>query len=417
MRAPGYATRRTGLRRIDLRSLVVRDFPLKAAALAISVLAFVAVAESTQQAVVTFRVPVERPAEVPAGYVLRGALGDVTVTLHGPQPAIAKLAQTDIHPVPDLGQADLGRNDVQDVALRVPLADQNIVAETDPPTVPVRIEKIVSRSLNVQVRFANDPPAGFQPGAAALSSAEVKITGAQSLVASVAAVYATLRFGDTPIDISASADAVAVDASGNPVDGVQSDPPSVQVNVPVLSTTSTRTVPVLWSLHGAVAAGYWISRVTTDPIAVQIQGAPDKLVAVDRIDTAAIDVSGLTANRSFRVPLLLPDGVSLLQPTDATVGVTVVALSGTRPFPLVAVQATGVAAGLVAEIDPSTVSVVLLGPSAVLAALAATDVTATVDASGKGAGTYQADVVLKVPAGVTVFSLQPTRVTLTMRAK
>jgi YbbR domain-containing protein len=107
----------------------------------------------------------------------------------------------------------------------------------------------------------------------------------------------------------------------------------------------------------------------------------------------------------------------LLQPTDATVGVTVVALSGTRPFPLVAVQATGVAAGLVAEIDPSTVSVVLLGPSAVLAALAATDVTATVDASGKGAGTYQADVVLKVPAGVTVFSLQPTRVTLTMRAK
>lgn len=417
MRAPGYATRRTGLRRIDLRSLVVRDFPLKAAALAISVLAFVAVAESTQQAVVTFRVPVERPAEVPAGYVLRGALGDVTVTLHGPQPAIAKLAQTDIHPVPDLGQADLGRNDVQDVALRVPLADQNIVAETDPPTVPVRIEKIVSRSLNVQVRFANDPPAGFQPGAAALSSAEVKITGAQSLVASVAAVYATLRFGDTPIDISASADAVAVDASGNPVDGVQSDPPSVQVNVPVLSTTSTRTVPVLWSLHGAVAAGYWISRVTTDPIAVQIQGAPDKLVAVDRIDTAAIDVSGLTANRSFRVPLLLPDGVSLLQPTDATVGVTVVALSGTRPFPLVAVQATGVAAGLVAEIDPSTVSVVLLGPSAVLAALAATDVTATVDASGKGTGTYQADVVLKVPAGVTVFSLQPTRVTLTMRAK
>jgi YbbR domain-containing protein len=341
----------------------------------------------------------------------------VAVTLHGPQPAIAKLAQTDIHPVPDLGQADLGRNDVQDVALRVPLADQNIVAETDPPTVPVRIEKIVSRSLNVQVRFANDPPAGFQPGAAALSSAEVKITGAQSLVASVAAVYATLRFGDTPIDISASADAVAVDASGNPVDGVQSDPPSVQVNVPVLSTTSTRTVPVLWSLHGAVAAGYWISRVTTDPIAVQIQGAPDKLVAVDRIDTAAIDVSGLTANRSFRVPLLLPDGVSLLQPTDATVGVTVVALSGTRPFPLVAVQATGVAAGLVAEIDPSTVSVVLLGPSAVLAALAATDVTATVDASGKGAGTYQADVVLKVPAGVTVFSLQPTRVTLTMRAK
>jgi YbbR domain-containing protein len=417
MRAPGYAARRTGLRRIDLRSLVVRDFPLKAAALAISVLAFVAVAESTQPAVITFRVPVERPAEVPAGYVLRGTLGDVAVTLRGPQPAIAKLTQGDVHPVPDLAQADLGRNDVQDVAVRVPLADQNIVAQTDPPTVPLRIEKIVTRSLSVQVRFANDPPAGFQPGSATLSSGDVKITGAQSLVASVAAVYATLRFGDAPIDISTSAEAVAVDAGGNPVDGVQSDPPSVQVNVPVLSTTSTRTVPVLWSLRGSVAAGYWISQVSTDPIAVQIQGAPDRLAAVERIDTAAIDVSGLNSNRSFRVPLLLPDGVSLLQPRDATVGVTVVPLAGTRPFPLVAVQATGVGAGLVAETDPATVSVVVSGPSATLAALTATEVTATVDATGKAAGTYQADVVLKLPAGVTAVSLQPIRVTLTMRPR
>jgi YbbR domain-containing protein len=417
VRAPGYAARRTGLGRLDLRRLVVHDFPLKAAALAISVLAFVAVAESTQQAVVTFRVPVERPADVPAGYVLRGTLGDVAVTLRGPQPEIAKLAQADIHPVPDLGQADLGRNDVQDVALRVPLSDQNIVAETDPATVPVRIEKVVSRTLSVQVRFANDPPSGFQPGPATLSSSEVKITGAQSLVASVAAVYATLRFGDTPIDISASADAVSVDANGNAVDGVQSDPPILQVSVPVLSTTSTRTVPVLWSLKGAVASGYWISRVTTDPIAVQIQGTPDKLAPVDRIDTAAIDVSGLNGNRSFRVPLLLPDGVSLLQPTDATVGVTVIPLSGTRPFPVVAVQVTGVAGGLVAETDPTTVSVVVSGASAALAALVATDVSATVDGSGKGAGSYTADVVLKVPAGVTVVSLQPIRVTLTMRLK
>ncbi len=76
MRAPGYPARLRGLRRIDLRRAVTTDFPLKAAALAISILAFVAVAESTQEAQATFRVPVERPASVPAGYVLRGTLGD-----------------------------------------------------------------------------------------------------------------------------------------------------------------------------------------------------------------------------------------------------------------------------------------------------------------------------------------------------
>lgn len=417
MRAPGYAARARGIRRPDLRRAITHDFPLKAAALAISILAFVVVAESTQEAVVTFRVPVERPADVPAGYVLRGTLGDVVVTVNGPQSTVAKLAQADIHPVPDLAQIDLARNDVQDIAIRVPFADPSVVGHADPPTVAIRIEKIVSRAVTVQVRFANDPPSGFQPGSPSVSTSEVKITGAQSLVASVAAVFATLRFGDTPIDISASADAVPVDAAGNAVVGVQADPPAVQVSVPVLSTTSTRTVPVLWSLRGTVASGYWISRVTTDPVAVQIQGTPERVAALDRIDTATIDVSGLTANRSFRVALVLPDGIALLQPTDATVGVTVIQLSGTRPFPSVAVAVTGAAAGLVAETDPPTVSVVVAGPLATLAALAGTDVVATVDASGKDVGSGPADVVLQVPPGVTVVSVQPSRVTLTMRNK
>ena len=415
---PAYApSRRGGIRRVDVRRAVTNDFPLKAAALAISVLAFVAVAESTpEEAVQTYRVAVERP-EVPSGYVLRGALGEVTIKLRGPQPALAKIGPADLHPTLNLEGADFTRNEVQDIPVRVPLNEQAIVAQADPAVVSVRIEKVVARSLTVQVRFANDPPRGFMPGAPTFSSSEVRLTGAQSLVSSVAAVLATIRFGDTPIDISTSASALPVDAAGNPVDGVQSDPPTVQVSVPVLSTSSTRTVPVLWSIRGSVAPGYWISRVTTDPVAVPIQGAPDALAAVDRLDTAPIDVTGLTANASFRVALVLPAGIALLQPTEAVVGVTVIQLTGTRPFPQIAVTVTGSGAGLAGDTDPRTVDVVVAGPLATLGALGPEAITATVDATGRASGSGPADVVLKLPAGVTATSLQPARVTLTMRAK
>ncbi len=418
MRDPAYATRRRGgFRRVDFRRAITNDFPLKAAALAISLLAFVAVLESTPEEVVqTYHIALERP-ELPAGYVLRGTLGEVVVKLRGPQPSVAKLGPADLHPTLNLDGADFTRNDVQDVPVRVPLNDQAIVAQTDPASVSVRIEKIVARSLTVQVRFANDPPRGFMPGTPTFSSSEVRLSGAQSLVASVAAVFATLRFGDTPIDLSTSAAAVPVDAAGNAVDGVQADPPTVQVSVPVLSTSSTRTVPVLWNLRGSVATGYWISRVTTDPVALPVQGSPAALAAIDRLDTAAIDVTGLSANKSFRVPLVLPAGVTLLTPTDATVGVTVVPLSGTRPFPQVAVTATGVGSGLSADTDPRTVDVVVAGPLATLVAMAPDAVTATVDATGRTSGSGPADVVLRVPAGVTVSSMQPARVTLTMRPR
>lgn len=419
MSDPTYSPprRRGMLRRLGLRRVIMDDFPLKAAALAISVLAFVAVAESTPaEALQTYRVAIERP-EAPPGYVLRGTVGEVTVTLRGPAPAVAKIGPQELHPTLDLTAADLTRNDTQDVPIRVPLNDQSVVAQTDPAVVTVRIEKIVTRTLTVQVRFANDPPSGFIPGAPTFSSSEVHLSGAQSLVSSVVAVFATIRFGDTPIDISTSAAAVPVDAAGNAVDGVQSDPPTVQVSVPVLSTSSTRTVPVLWSLRGSVATGYWISRVNTDPVAVAVQGAPEALAAIDRLNTAPIDVTGLTANKSFRVPLLLPAGIALLQPTDATVGVTVVPLTGTRPFPQVAVTAVGVGAGLAADTDPRSVDVVVAGPLATLAALGPDAITATVDATGRTSGSGPADVVLRLPPGVTASSLQPTRVTLTMKPR
>jgi YbbR domain-containing protein len=217
-------------------------------------------------------------------------------------------------------------------------------------------------------------------------------------------------------DLTQSAPAIPVDANGLPIDGLQVEPGVVVVSVPLLPTATTRTVPVLWSLHGAVAAGYWASRVTTDPVAVTISGDQAVLAQVERIEAVAVDVTGLTAARTFRVPLALPDGVTLLQPVDVSVTVTVVPLAGTRPF-LEAVQVQSLGSGLVAETDPGSVTVTVSGPAPTLTAMTADQVAVTVDASGKLAGTYTVDAVVRVPSGVSVQSVQPPRVTLTIRSK
>jgi YbbR domain-containing protein len=413
-------TRRVRRWHLDLRRSLVHDLPLKVAALAIALLLWVAAAEAAPRETVEWfpgRVPVERP-EIPAGYVLRGQLGDVRVLLRAPEAIFGKIAQQDLRATIDITDLDAAREEPQDATIHVTASDPRVaVVQVDPATVAVRLERLVTRTLAVQVRFANPPPPGFQPGVPALSAAEVGVTGPQSLVGSVAAVYVTLRYGDTPVDLSQSAQAVAVDAAGAVVDGVRVEPAAVQVTIPVLSTASTRTLPLLWTISGSVANGYWIQRITTDPVAVTVRGDQGLLAPLQRIETASIDVNGLTANRSYRVALLLPAGVTLIEPTDAVVGVTVVPLTGTRPFPLVAVTVTGLGANLIAELDPRTVDTVVAGPVPTLAALAADAVSASVDASGKGPGTYAADVTVRVPAGLTLQSVQPTRVTLTIRSK
>jgi YbbR domain-containing protein len=398
----------------------MHDFPLKAVAVLVAVVFAIANAQNAapREIVAAFdgRVPVERP-DVPVGFVLRGQLGDVGVTLRGPEGVADRMALSDLHATLDLTGVDAGRPEPHDAKVLVTVSNAAVkVVDVTPATVSVRLERITSRNVVVQTKFANEPPKGSQVAQTSVSPKEVRVVGPESAVAQIAAVFATVRFGDVTTDLTQSAPAIPVDASGLPIDGLQVEPGVVVVSVPVLPTATTRTVPVLWSLRGTVATGYWSSRVTTEPVAVTISGDQAVLAQIARIDTAAVDVTGLTAAKTFRVPLLLPDGVTLLQPVDVSVTVTVVPLAGTRPF-LEAVQIQNVGSSFVAETDVGSVTVTVSGPAPTLTAITVDQVVVTVDASGKGPGTYTMDAVVRVPTGVTVQSVQPQRVTLTIRPK
>jgi hypothetical protein len=96
--------------------------------------------------------------------------------------------------------------------------------------------------------------------------------------------------------------------------------------------------------------------------------------------------------------------------------VTVQPLAGTRTFSS-AVQVTGLLSNQTAEVDVATVNVLVAGPVPTLAALGPEQVVAIVDSGGRSTGTYTLDVAVRVPTGVTVQTVQPTRVTLTIRTR
>ena len=414
------ATRAVWPRRIDLRHIVTHDFPLKAVAVIIAVLFWVGYEQNAapREIVVPFdgRVPIERP-DVPAGFVLRGQLGDVAVKLSGPEGVVNRVALADLRATVDISGIEASRPEPHDAKVSVTVVTEGVhVIDIAPLTIAVRLERITSRTVVVQTKLANEPPKGSQAGLTSVSPKEVRVSGPESAVAQIAAVFATVRFGDVATDISDSAPAIPVDANGLPIDGLQVEPGVVVVNVPLLPTATTKTVPVLWTLKGALANGYWISNVTTDPVAVTVSGDQSAIGQLARIETVAVDVSGLNASRTIRVPLLLPDGVSLMTVTDASVTVTVVPLAGTRPF-YVPVQFQNLGTGLDASTDVGSVTVLTAGSAPALASLPADQVVVSVDVSGRGPGTYTLDVAVRTPSGITVQSVQPARVTVTIKSR
>jgi YbbR domain-containing protein len=408
-------------RRVDLRRIATADFPLKLTAVLIALIfwAVSILSAPATEIVREFpgRVAVERPDAVPAGYVLQGQLGDVSVRLKGTEAALANVVSSDLHA--RLNLPDIHNAEPQDVPVTAEVATAGVQVESvAPATVTVRIEPITSRDVAVQARFANSPPTGTFAGDPAITPSQVRVNGAASQVARIAALYATVAFGDAVTDLVQSVQPRAVDASGATIDGLTVDPAVVQLTVPVLPTATTRTVPVVPALHGAVASGYWITRVTSDPTVVTVRGEGAALSAIDQVASGAIDVSGLAADKTFQVALVLPaEGTSLVKAAQATVTVSVAPLLGSRSFPVVAVQTSGLGSGFVAEFDPPSISIVVAGPVPALSGITAGQVVATVDATGKGPGIYPVDVVVRTPAGTTAQSVQPTRVTLTIRPR
>jgi YbbR domain-containing protein len=422
-RVPAPARPLMPRRRVDLRRVATADLPLKLTAVLIAIVFWVVSVLSAPPTEVVRdyggRVAVERPGALPAGYVLQGQLGDVGVKLRGTEAALANVVASDLHATLDLALADLHRSDPQDVPVRVEVATAGVKVDSiAPAALTVRIEPITSRDVAVQARFANSPPTGTFAGDPAITPSQVRVSGAASQVARIAALYATVRFGDAVTDLVGSVQPTAVDPAGATIDGLAVEPAVVQLTVPVLPTATTRTVPVVPAVRGFVASGYWITRITSDPSVVSVRGEGAALSGIDQIATVPIDVSGLGADKTFQVALVVPgDGTSLIKTTQATVTVSVLPLSGSRPFPAVAVQATGLGSGFVAEFDPPTISVVVAGPLPALSGITAGQVMATVDAAGKGPGTYPVDVVVRTPGGTTAQSVQPTRVTLTIRTR
>lgn len=408
-------------RRIDLRRTFTSDLPLKGAAVGVAVLLFLwatliynAPAPDVTE-LFDGRIPVERP-EVPAGFVLRSQLGDAQVRLRGTADAIRAVGQQQLRATLDVSALQPGP-EPQEAPVRVTVSDPRVrVVEAIPATLPVRLERRTQRTLAVQARLANDPPAGFQAAPATFRPQEVTISGPESAVASVAAMLATVRFGDAPVDLAQDVRPEPVDAQGKVVEGIEVDPVAVHVTIPVQSSATTRTVPILWVLRGEVATGYWISRVATDPVVVTVSGERGAVAELERIETVPVDVSGISSSRSLTVPLVVPSGVTVLGSQEARVSVTVVALAGTRPFPLVAVVPLNVAPDTSATVDPRTIDVVLAGTVPVLSALGSDAVSATVDVAGRGPGTYTLEVTVRAPAGTTLQSLQVTRATVTIRS-
>ncbi|MEO8285694.1 MAG: CdaR family protein [Chloroflexota bacterium] len=345
------------------------------------------------------------------------ALPTVSINVQAPQNIMSSLRQADIRPFVDLNNLSAG---VHEVPVEV---DVNGVADRTllnfsivPRTIQVQLEVQSTRVFPIDVKVSGTPAFGWGADPAQVDPAQVEVTGPESDVNRIAELVVSVDVQDKAGTQSGFKTPLALDGAGKEITGLTFTPATVKVVVPIKLLLNYKLVPVRVPLLGNPAPGYSAFEIKLDPTNVTICcAASGVLEPISSVDTEPVSISGTTSTVITTTQLILPTGVELYpgQSREISVTVTINTFETTWQMAVTPVV-ENLPPGTTALVSPGSIELSLSGTLAQFQNLRPADVSAVIDASGLGPGTYELDPQITVPDGIKLVSANPAKVSVSL---
>jgi hypothetical protein len=287
--------------------LVVHNWPLKLAAIVLATLLYAGLVASQDSSTIQGPVTVTVQNQ-PPDTVITNQLRDVD-SIRYIAPAGSQRPRARRLPGDDRPHQRQARRRAVNVPVRVTALDPDItIIDVTPRTIQVVLES--SSSKVVPVRVERGPaPEGIDVGETTYDPETVTVRGAsRRLPASSRPRWSSrsipgLRRGPR-------GRGHPVDANGDLVTGIDVEPATVHVQIPLFTDKESRTLPVNPVIAGSPAPGFRIAGVAVNPATVTVEGDAEQLTTLVQVDTAPVSVAGATADVTQTVALTPPNGIS-----------------------------------------------------------------------------------------------------------
>jgi len=247
---------------------------------------------------------VAKPKQDKVSVTLRGTKSDVDAVI-----ALAKSGEAKA--LFDLKGKQAGAHSMP-VKLVIPnLSSRNITAQPVPQQILVSVDAVSTRTLPVQVKTKSSPPIGLSTSQPNVSPATATISGASSLVNSVAKLVVVVDLTPLKPSVDEYASIKALDAKGNEVKGVDVAPDDAHVSMRLVEAPASKAVFVSPSIVGQPEFPYKVVKVSVTPSSVTVKGKPERLAGTSIISTDDVDVTGAMSDIVRYVGLHVPPGIEI----------------------------------------------------------------------------------------------------------
>lgn len=339
------------------------------------------------------RVPLEIVGRESSLVITNNVPSTVEVSLRAPRSVWDQISTQDnaVRAILDLSALSAGDHTLP-VQVQISVRPVQIVLQ-DPTTVTVVLEPLAVQNLPISLSLSGQPAIGYQAGEAAIEPSEVILSGPESIVKRAERARVLVRLDGLREGIEEAMTIEILDAEGEAVEGLTVNPETARVTIPISQQGGFREVAVKVIVRGQVAAGYRLENISVFPPVVTVFSEDPELVSElpGVVETQPLEMQNAKQDIATRLALDLPAGVTIVGAQSQTVQVQVAISPIQTSVTLLnqPISVVGLPEGLVAQISPDTVDVIISGPLPVLDVLTPQDITVIVDVTGLNAGVHQ----------------------------
>ena len=291
-----------------LRALVQRNLPAKIIALVVAVVLWLFVMnEQNPQIEGSFTVAVEL-RNVPEGYKITQSEKSVKLKVRGARSFFVSAEPEGFKAYADLEGLDSGEHEVK---VKAVLPQGFELVDAQPETVSVTLDKIVRRSVRIDLIVTGSASAGYTVDKISQSANTTVIEGPESRVAEVDRVIGYVGLSGNREDFALQVPLTPINSDGKAVDDVDLLARTVEVSVQLARGLTRKIVSVRPVLDDVLPEGFTLGEVQVEPAKIEIAGEAALINKMTSIDTEKIVISDMKESGKKTVHLAIPNGVAI----------------------------------------------------------------------------------------------------------
>lgn len=267
----------------------------------------------------------------------------------------------------------------------------------------VSLEDLMKRRFIITADTSGKVADGYALGEVTVTNPNVlNVSGPASIVNKIDSVVATIDVDGMSMNLSDNVIPALYDADGQEIDTTKLKLSNTTVTISA-KILSVKEIPLVFSTSGVPYGDNRVVEISSKPETIKVKGSSTTLNPLSSLNIPGdvLNVSGASEDITTTIDIseYLPDGVELVNASDATVTVTVrIEAYELKKFNLSTSQinVNGLDSNYDLSFDQSTVAVTVSGLKNDLNKLKTSQLSASIDVTDLGVGTHQVNLDLNL---------------------